>query len=114
LQYQVSSGDVTDIATYYLNLAGGRSDPKWALEYRFSNVYGYSAFSAANLQSLAAAIRSDPSVRHLFAGFYAACAPSPIKPDNWQFYGCSETQFTSFDYASCLSALQNAPAKSGQ
>jgi sphingomyelin phosphodiesterase acid-like 3 len=112
LQYQFSTGEVTDIATYYLNLAGGRSDPKWALEYRFSNAYGYNAFSAENLQSLTAAIHSDPSVRHLFAGFYAVCAPSPIKPDNWQFYACSETQFTSSDYASCLSSPENPGAKS--
>jgi hypothetical protein len=112
LQYQVSTGEVTDIATYYLNLAGGRSDPKWALEYRFSNAYGYNTFSTENLQSLAAAIHSDPSVRHVFAGFYAACAPSPIKPDNWQFYACSETQFTSSDYASCLSSPENPGAKS--
>jgi sphingomyelin phosphodiesterase acid-like 3 len=112
LQYQVSTGEVTDIATYYLNLAGGRSDPKWDLEYRFSNAYGYNTFSAENLQSLAAAIHSDPNVRHVFAGFYATCAPSPIKPDNWQFYACSETQFTSSDYASCLSSLENPAAKS--
>jgi sphingomyelin phosphodiesterase acid-like 3 len=116
LEYQVGTGEVSDIATYYLNLAGGRSDPKWALEYRFSDAYGYNAFSAENLQSLAAAIHSDPSVRHVFAGFYATCAPSPIKPDNWQFYTCSETQFTTSDYAGCLSSLsnQNSPAKSDQ
>src|ERR1700751_1615628 len=66
LQYQVGSGEVSDIAPYYLNLAGGRSDPEWALEYRFSNAYGYNTFSAENLQSLAAAIHSDPSVRHVF------------------------------------------------
>jgi len=116
LQYQVSTGEVTDIATYYLNLAGGRSDPEWALEYRFSNAYGYN-FSTENLQSLATAIHSDPSIRHLFAGFYATCARSPIEPDNWQFYACSETHFTSSDYAGCLSSLpspQNSPAKSEQ
>jgi sphingomyelin phosphodiesterase acid-like 3 len=105
LEYQIPTGEVSDITTYYLNLSGGRPDPQWALEYRFSNAYGYKTFSPANLQSLAAAIHSDPSVRHLFAGFYAACAPSPIKPDNWQFYACSETEFTSSDYAGCLSSL---------
>ncbi|MBV8486536.1 MAG: metallophosphoesterase [Verrucomicrobia bacterium] len=114
LEYQVGTGEVSDIATYYLNLAGGGSDPKWALEYRFSSAYRYNAFSAENLQSLAAAIHSDPSVRHIFAGFYATCAPSPIKPDNWQFYTCSETQFTSSDYGSCVSRQQNAPKKSDQ
>ena len=116
LQYQTGTGEVSDIATYYLNLAGGKPDPQWALEYRFSSAYGYNTFSAENLQSLAAAIHSDPGVRHLFAGFYATCAPSPINPDNWQFYACSQTQFTSCDYANCVSISnqQNSPAKSDQ
>ncbi|HEX6567209.1 MAG TPA: hypothetical protein VF020_23160, partial [Chthoniobacterales bacterium] len=108
LQYQMSTGEVSDITTYYLDLAGGRSDPKWALEYRFSTAYGYNIFSAENLQSLAAAIHSDPSVRHVFAGYYATSAASPINADNWPFYACSETRFTSSDYASCLSSSEKA------
>jgi sphingomyelin phosphodiesterase acid-like 3 len=112
LQYQVGTGDVSDIATYYLDLAGGSADPKWALEYRFSSAYGYNTVSAENLLSLAAAIHSDPSVRHVFAGYYATSAPSPIKAENWQFYACSETQFTTSDYASCLSSPENSEAKS--
>jgi sphingomyelin phosphodiesterase acid-like 3 len=112
LQYQVGSGQVSDIATYYLDLAGNGADPKWALEYRFSTAYGYNTFLAENLLSLAAAIHSDPSVRHVFAGYYATSAPSPIKADNWQFYICSETQFTSSDYASCVSSPQTGTSKS--
>jgi sphingomyelin phosphodiesterase acid-like 3 len=114
LQYQTSTGEVSDIATYYLDLAGDGPDPKWAVEYRFSTAYGYNTFSAENLQSLAATIRSDPSVRHLFAGYYATSAPSPIKAENWQFYACSETEFTSYDYGGCISNPQNTGAKSDQ
>jgi sphingomyelin phosphodiesterase acid-like 3 len=114
LQYQVGSGEVSDIATYYLNLVGGSADPKWALEYRFSTAYGYNAFSGENLQSLAVAIHSDPSVRHVFAGYYATSAPSPIKAENWQFYACSETQFTSSDYGNCLSGTQKTGKKTDQ
>jgi hypothetical protein len=108
----VGTGEVSDIATYYLDLAGGSANPKWALEYRFSTAYGYDTFSAENLLSLAAAIHSDPSVRHVFASYYATSAPSPIKAENWQFYACSETQFTSADYGSCVSSPQDAGAKS--
>ena len=114
LQYQVSTGEVSDIATYYLDLAGGGPDPNWALEYRFSTAYGYNTFSAENLQSLSTAIRSDPSVRQVFAGYYAASAPSPITAENWQFYACAQTQFTSSDYGSCLSSPEKTGAKSGQ
>jgi sphingomyelin phosphodiesterase acid-like 3 len=112
LQYQVGTGEVSDIATYYLDLAGGGADPKWALEYRFSSAYGYNTVSAENLLSLAAAIHSDPSVRHVFAGYYATSAQSPIKAENWQFYACSETQFTTSDYARCLSSPEDSGAKS--
>ncbi|MBV8274295.1 MAG: metallophosphoesterase [Verrucomicrobia bacterium] len=114
LQYQASTGEVADVATYYLDLAGGVPDAKWALEYRFSTAYGYNTFSAKTLESLAAAIHSDPSVRHVFAGYYAASAPSPITGENWQFYACSETHFTSAEYGRCASSAENAPAKSDQ
>ena len=114
LQYRLGTGEVSDIATYYLDLAGGGPDPKWALQYRFSTAYGYNNFSAENLQSLAAAIRSDPSVRHVFAGYYATSAPSPITAENWQFYACSQTEFTSSDYSSCLSSPENTGAKNDQ
>jgi sphingomyelin phosphodiesterase acid-like 3 len=112
LQYQVSTGEISDIATYYLDLANGGADPKWALEYRFSAAYGYNTFSAQTLQSLAAAIHSDPSVRQILARYYAASAQSPITADNWPFYVCSETQFTSTDYGNCVSSTRSLPAKS--
>jgi sphingomyelin phosphodiesterase acid-like 3 len=114
LQYNLNTGDVSDIATYYLDLAKGGADPKWSLEYRFSSAYGYSPFSAEKLQSLATRIHSDPTVRHLFAGYYAASAPSPITADNWPSYACSETQFTSTDYGNCVASAQSSPAKSNQ
>jgi sphingomyelin phosphodiesterase acid-like 3 len=114
LQYQVGTGQVSDIATYYLDLANGGANPNWVLEYRFSAAYGYNPFSAQTLQSLAAAIHSDPSARQIFARYYAASAPSPITADNWPFYACSETQFTSTDYGNCVSSAQSSPAKSGQ
>jgi predicted MPP superfamily phosphohydrolase len=112
LQYQVDTGQVSDIATYYLDLANGGADPNWVLEHRFSAAYGYNTFSAQTLQSLAAAIHSDPSVRQIFAHYYAASAQSPVTADNWPFYACSETQFTSTDYGNCVSSAQSSPAQS--
>jgi len=112
LQYNLNTGDVSDIATYYLDLAKGGADPKWSLEYRFSTAYGYNTFSPENLRSLATRVHSDPTVRHLFASYYAASAPSPITADNWPSYACSETQFTSTDYGNCVSSAQSSPAKS--
>jgi sphingomyelin phosphodiesterase acid-like 3 len=109
LNYSVSTGAVSDIATYYLDLVKGGDNPQWALEYRFSTAYGYDAFTARNLETLAAAIHGNPNVKQIFAGYYAASAPSPITSRNWPFYVCTETQFTATDYSCCVSQVQNSP-----
>jgi sphingomyelin phosphodiesterase acid-like 3 len=110
LNYSVSTGAVFDIATYYLDLVKGGDNPQWALEYRFSTAYGYDAFTAGNLETLAAAIHGNPNVRQIFAGYYAASAPSPITSNNWPFYVCAETQFTAPDYSHCVWQVQISPS----
>src|SRR5262249_3308937 len=101
LNYDADSGNLSDIANYYLNLADGGNSPQWVLEYRFPSAYGYSSLTATNLGALAASIHDDPKVRKTFAKYYAVSAPSPINSTNWLFYSCAETRFTSHDYASC-------------
>jgi hypothetical protein len=110
LNYSVSTGAVSDIATYYLDLVKGGDNPQWALEYRFSTAYGYDAFTAGNLETLVAAIHDNPNVRQIFAGYYAASAPSPITSNNWPFYVCTETQFTATDYSHCVWQVQTSPS----
>jgi sphingomyelin phosphodiesterase acid-like 3 len=107
--YNLSTGAVSDLATYYLDLAKGGDNPRWALEYRFSKVYGYSAYTAANLGALTAAIQTDPAVRQVFADYYAVSAPSPINPKNWPFYICAQAHLAASDYGSCVSASQTGP-----
>jgi sphingomyelin phosphodiesterase acid-like 3 len=103
LNYNADSGDVSDIATFYLNLTDGGNSPQWVLEYRFPSDYGYRSLNATNLAALAASIHDDPNVRETFAKHYAALAPSPERTflTNWLFYWCAETRFTSSDYARC-------------
>ena len=108
LDYSVSTGAVSDIATYYLNLVKGGDNPQWALEYRFSTAYGY-ALTARNLEKLAAAIHDNLNVRQIFIGYYAASAPLPITSNNWPFYLCTETQFTATDYSHCVRQVQTRP-----
>lgn len=110
LNYNVSTGAVSDITTYYLDLVKGGDNPQWALEYRFSTAYGYAAFTPGNLETLAAAIHDNPNVRQIFAGYYAASAPSPITSNNWPFYVCTETQFTLTDYHHCVWQVQTSPS----
>jgi hypothetical protein len=112
LHYSVRTGAVFDIATYCMDLANGGNNPQWALEYRFSTAYGYSAFTPANLEALAASIRADPNVRQTYAGYYAASAPSPITSTNWPFYSCAETHFASIDYSNCVCNPQTSPSPS--
>jgi sphingomyelin phosphodiesterase acid-like 3 len=111
LNYDAVTGDVSDIAMYYLDLANGGN--KWALEYRFPTVYGYGALTAGNLEALAAGIHDNPSVREIFARYYAASAPSPIESTNWSFYSCAQTQFTPTDYRNCASNAETKPSKNG-
>jgi sphingomyelin phosphodiesterase acid-like 3 len=101
LNYDTVTGDISDIAMYYLDLAKGGNDPRWALEYHFPGAYGYNAVNAPNLTALAASIQGDPKVRQVFAGYYAASARSPITSTNWPFYSCAETQFIAADYSGC-------------
>jgi sphingomyelin phosphodiesterase acid-like 3 len=107
--YNLSTCAVSDIATYFLDLAKGGDNPQWALEYRFSKAYGYSAYTAANLEALIDAIQADPNIRQAFAGYYAGSAPSPINPKNWPFYICAQAHFTATDYSSCVSTAQTGP-----
>ncbi|MBV9490384.1 MAG: metallophosphoesterase [Verrucomicrobia bacterium] len=104
LEYSVSTGTMSDIDTYWLNLSNGGAHPQWALEYRFSTAYGYEAFTPANLDALAARIHDDPSVRRIFAGYYAASAPSPLTSRAWRFYCCAENRLNPTDYKSCVFA----------
>jgi len=108
LQYNLKSGAVSDIATYYLDLASGGNDPRWALEYRFSDAYGYPELTSASLGALAERIRDDPKVRQRFAGYFAASAPSPLTPATWLFYSCAENHFSVTDYRDCACAPQSA------
>jgi sphingomyelin phosphodiesterase acid-like 3 len=107
--YSLSTGGISDLATYFLDLAKGGDNPEWAFEYRFSKAYGYSAYTAANLEALTATIQADSNIRQVFANYYAASAPSPITPKNWPFYICAEAHFTAADYSSCVSGTPTHP-----
>jgi sphingomyelin phosphodiesterase acid-like 3 len=111
LRYGVRSGAIFDIATYYLNLSNGGTNPQWGLEYRFSSAYGYHIFTPVNLAALAARIRDDPQVRRTFLGYYAVSGRSPITSTNWPFFSCAEVHLTSTDYLHCV---RNLPLTSGK
>jgi sphingomyelin phosphodiesterase acid-like 3 len=113
LHYHIGTGAVSDIATYDLDLSSGRSNPRWALEYRFSTAYGYHSVTPANLAVLAARIRDEPNVRRTFVDYYAASGRSAITSANWPFFSCAETHLTPKGYRDCVCHLQATSTSPG-
>jgi sphingomyelin phosphodiesterase acid-like 3 len=100
MSYDLTTGSVSDITTYFLALS---SQPLvWAKEYQLSSAYDIDSFSAGNLSKVAAAIRSGGAARTTFEKDYAVSAPSPIQPSNFFFYSCAQTLFASKSYSECV------------
>ncbi len=59
--------------------------PSWSKEYQFDSAYDVSSFSAANLSSIAASIRSGGAARSTFEKDYAVSTPSPITSSNFSY-----------------------------
>ena len=101
MTYSLTTASVSDITTFFLALSSQR--PSWSKEYQFSSAYGVGSFSAANLSTIAAAIRSgDGSARTTFEQNYAVSTPSPIHGSNFSFYSCAQSYFTAASYSGCV------------
>ena len=99
--YDRSSGALSDVRTFYLDVSGAESTP-WALEYDFQQAYGQSAYNATTLQSLQQAIVNDPAVRGLFLTYYPVYSQKgSIDPQSWKAYACGIVSATPADFASC-------------
>jgi hypothetical protein len=70
--------------TYFLALSSKTTS--WSKEYQFSSAYDIGSFNAANLSTIAAAIRSGGGAQTTYEKDYAVSAPSPIRPSNLSFY----------------------------
>ncbi len=100
MTYDLATASVSDITTFFIPLSS--QSPSWSTEYEFSSAYGVSSFSAANLSTVAAAIRSGGGARTTFEKDFAVSTPSPITPSNFFFYSCAQTNFTAAGYSSCV------------
>jgi hypothetical protein len=100
MTYNLKTASVSDIATYFLPLSA--QTPSWSKEYQFSSAYDISSFSAANLSTIAAAIRSGGAAQTIFENDYAVSATSPIHPSNLLFYSCAQTHFSATSYSDCV------------
>jgi hypothetical protein len=100
MTYDLTTGSVSDITTYFLALSS--EAPTWSREYQFSSAYDISSFSAANLLKVATAIRSGAPAQMTFEKDYAVSAPSPIHSSNLSFYSCAQTLFSTTSYSDCV------------
>ncbi len=101
MTYSLATAAVSDITTYFLALSS--STPTWSKEYQFDRAYGVGSFSAANLSTVAAEIRSGKgSARNTFEHNYAVSAASPIHASNLAFYTCAQDNFTAASYSECV------------
>ena len=100
MTYNLTTASVSDITTFFIPLSSGT--PAWSKEYQFDSAYGVSSFSAANLSTVAAAIKSGDGARRKFENNYAVSTPSPIDPSNFLFYSCAQTHVTAASYGDCV------------
>jgi sphingomyelin phosphodiesterase acid-like 3 len=100
MTYDLTTGSVSDITTYFLALSS--EAPSWSKEYQFSSAYDVGSFSAANLLKVATAIRSGGTAQMTFEKDYAVSAPSPIHSSNLSFYSCAQTLFSTTSYSDCV------------
>jgi sphingomyelin phosphodiesterase acid-like 3 len=105
MTYNLTTASVSEITTFFLALASPvpqSPTPAWSKEYQFDSAYGVSSFSAANLSSVAAAIRSGGAIQATFEKNYAVSTPPPMNPSNLSFYSCAQTSFTAASYSDCV------------
>ena len=109
LSYDLKTGAVSDITTFYLPLSS--PSPQWSSEYQFSSTYGVTGFNAASLATVTAGIQSGGAAQQTFENNYAVSAPSPINSSNVAFFSCAQTNFNGTDYSNCVCGANSGRAK---
>ncbi len=99
--YDTQSGELEDMATYYLPLDA--PSPQWKLEYDFKQAYSLPGYNADSLISLANAIENDPVVRAKFIQYMPVSCTNdpPVTMTNWRFFGCAHLNLDPDSYKQC-------------
>lgn len=99
--YDRSTGALTDLRTFYLDVSGAGNGP-WTLEYSFQQAYGQSAYDTAALQAVQQGIVDDTAARGLFLGYYPVHSQQGgVDPVTWKAYACGIVSPTPAEFASC-------------
>jgi hypothetical protein len=101
MEYDRETGEIADMATYFLNLAQKGSD--WALEYTFDQTYGLQGYNAENLAALSDKISNDEATRKNYINFVAVSSQHtpPINDTNWKYFNCAHTHMDDESYVTC-------------
>ncbi len=95
VNYDTTDGSATD---YTVSVFDGTS---WTARLSFTQTYGFSRYSAANLQTLAASIKSDPGTTAKFTANYATGNHTPAMNSSI-YFACALVALTPAVYAKCL------------
>ena len=99
-----STATLDDYTVY--DLAGTQAAPEWKKEYRFSELYGKTGVTAANLQDLIGGFRADPGVSkpqsQAYVADYAAGIKVPLLALVWPKYTCMMGNSTAATYKNCV------------
>jgi sphingomyelin phosphodiesterase acid-like 3 len=101
MEYDRETGEIADMATYYLDLSQKSSD--WALEYTFDQTYGLDGYNAENLAALSDKISNDPATRNNYINYVAVSSKHepPINQTNWKYFNCAHTHMDDESYVAC-------------
>lgn len=101
MSYDRQEFSLKNYVLYYLNLE--ITDPTWAKEYSFSDVYGQTAITAATMLAVYHAMKTDPAVRKSYMNYYnVSDRPHPSLTDaNLKGYWCGIGNWTQTTFESC-------------
>jgi len=101
--YDRQAFSLKNYVLYYLNLE--ITDPTWAKEYAFNDVYGQTSITAATMLTVYQAMKTDPAVRKSYMDYYnVSDRPHPsLTEANWKAYWCGIGNWTQTTFESCNS-----------
>jgi sphingomyelin phosphodiesterase acid-like 3 len=99
--YDRKTGNLEDMATYYVPLASAGEG--WKLEYDFKQAYSLEAYDSKNLITLAESIENDPKVRAQYIQYVCVSSTDnpPATMDNWKFFSCTHLNLDPASYMQC-------------
>jgi hypothetical protein len=105
MDYDTTDGSVTDYTVSSYDQING-----WTAYDSFTALYGFKRYSAANLQTLAGSVLTDPGTALTYSKMYATGNRTPAT-GNIVYFGCALTELSSVTYAPCVKPKSRKKAR---